>query len=446
MSLPRDIEAEKAVLGAILLDNGQLKEVVNQIGINDLYSPASQIIFAAMLAADADGDPVDPVTVGSRLAEGDLSAIGGALTLSNLLDVAVAPSSASLHAARIKKCSIKRDGMIAAEKIGKLVSSDNVDSEKVAKLIDKIRAAESLDQKNSRTAKLSSGVGIALEGFKRFEAGQDSDRTPVGVYKIDRALRGGMMAGALYLIGAPPGGGKTTLLQAVAVNCAKSRGPVLFVSPEMATHELSEREIIRRSGVPLDRRGPWVSWDEQRENEALHTRAAMEIEAEGLEVHCIDEPAIKMSDVAAMARRIKGIRLIIVDYAQETADPDPRIARYIAVGAVGRDSIRLAKELHCPVFVASQVNKSPKGEYTFRESGDLHQRAHASMIMESKWSEIPNRNGYFDIESTKIFSLKNRSGPGFSVPINYEPSTYRIGEFKAESSVWTPKEVATNGY
>lgn len=446
VNIPNDKEAERAVLGAIMIDNKRLSEIVSIIGIDDFYTIGNRLIFESMLSAAHDGDPIDPVTVGTRLSGADRKVIGGVGTLGTLADNIGAVSSVSVYAHRVKNCAIRRRAMDAAEKMLKVCASENIDAAEVSELSECFRdVAELSGGQRTKTLKLASGIEVALSGLKRFASGDHSDRVQIGIPKIDWAMRGGMIPGALYLIGAPPGGGKTTLLQNVAVNCARSRGPVLFVSPEMATWELSEREIIRRSGVPLDGRGPWVQWTEQQENEALHIKAACDIEKEGIDVHCIDEQST-MSDVSSRARSIKGLKLIIIDYAQEIANPDPRVARYLAVGAVGHDAIRIGKELNCPVAVASQVNKSQKGDYTFRESGDLHQRAHVSMIMESKRSETPNRNGYFEIESTKIFSMKNRSGPMFSVPVDYEPATYRIGEYKTESMVWTPKDEDVKEY
>src|SRR3990167_6877192 len=91
---------------------------------------------------------------------------------------------------------------------------------------------------------LSSGIERAIVEMARFEANDFTDRVQTGIKKLDRRLRGGLKGGQLTLLGAPSGGGKTSVAMQIAVDAAK-KGPVLFVSPEMGISELAEREIIR---------------------------------------------------------------------------------------------------------------------------------------------------------------------------------------------------------
>lgn len=450
MNLPYDIEAEKAVLGAIMLDNRVLVEVASILKADDFYHHRNRLVYAVMLTAALENDPIDAVTVGSRLTEGQRKEIGGVIYLSTLPDNIGAVSSVSAYVKKVKYCSIRRAAIVAACRAAEMCEREDFDVSQVLGEIEKIREIEQIGGGTHQTVKLAAGIREALTGLKRFSAGDNLDKVPLGIRKIDRAMRGGMIHGALYLLGAPSGAGKTTLLQNIAVNCARTRGTVLFVSPEMATWELSEREIIRRSGFTLDSRGPWVRYEEQIEAEVAHVRAACEIEEEALDVHCIDDIDIGMAEICAKARTIPRLKLVIVDYAQEVADMSASVARYLAVGDVGKDAIRLGKELGCPVLIASQVNIAKSGsklEYSFRESSKLHHKAHCSMIMEVKRSEIPNSNGYFEVESARIFSMKNRSGPMFSVDINYDPATFRIGEFKQpEPRTWAPDERQSDDY
>ena len=100
------------------------------------------------------------------------------------------------------------------------------------------------------------------------------------------------------------------------------------------------------------------------------------------------------------------------------------------MGEVGKDAIVLGKTLGVPVLVASQVNVNKDGgdlEYAFRETKDLEHRAHCSMIMEVKRSKMPNKYGYYDIESARVFARKNRSGAVFSVDLDYNPALFTIG-------------------
>lgn len=442
MNYPHSPDAEKAVLGAIFLDNGVLKEVVANLKLDDFYQVAHRRIYAAMIDAGIDGGVVDAVTVAARLSESARKEIGGVIYLSTLADNIGVISGVSDYIQKVKEFAVRRSAIVSAHRIIEACEKDSCDPSAVMGYVDDIKEIENLGCSRSNTVKLSSGIGEALNGLKRYSNGDTSGLVPIGIKKIDRAMRGGMIHGALYLIGAPSGAGKTTLLQSVAINCARTCGPVLFVSPEMATWELSEREIISRSGYSMDSRGPWVRPDEQMKAEAAHIRAACEIEADGLDVHCIDNIDIGMSEICSKAMTVKNIKLVIIDYAQEVADMNSKVARYLAVGDVGKDAIRLGKDLSCPVLIASQVNVLQHGmkkEYSFRESAKLYHKAHCAMIMEVKRKEEPNKNGYFDVESANIFAMKNRSGPMFNVQLSYDPAVFRIGDYKQpEPEIWTP--------
>jgi len=299
-------------------------------------------------------------------------------------------------------------------------------------------------------SRLSDNVYAALQSISHYAAGDYSDRIPIGIEIIDKALRGGLMPGALYLLGAPSGHGKTTLLQCAAFNCARTRGPALFVSPEMSMVELAEREIVRVSGIPLHKRGHWVHPNDRVPAEMAHEEAAKMIASDALPVHIVEDMNITMEDVSSAAGKIDGLRLIIVDYAQEIAARDSNMARYLAVGEVGKDAIAMGRKLNCPVIVASQVNvfKTDSGslEYAFRETKDLEHRAHASLIMEVKRSKQANKHGYHNVESTRIFARKNRSGPLFSCPVDYQPELFRIGDHKEEPWSPPPAEDLRGGY
>lgn len=288
-----------------------------------------------------------------------------------------------------------------------------------------------------KTRRLSSGVGGAMASMLRFAIGDHSDRVPFGISKIDKACLGGMKKGAMYVIGADTGGGKTTFLQGVAAMNAKL-GTVLLVSPEMDIEELAEREVMRQSGFSIFNIAPWVRRDEKVIAERAMKAAADNIIAEDLNIEIIEDIEATMSEITIEAKKIKNLRLVIIDYAQEIADMSSKLSRYLEVGKVGTDAIKLGRACGCPVLIASQVNKekAPGGrsEYTFRESKNLSQKANTTMIIEVVKSETPNNQGFFDVESTKIFSLKNRGGPQFVADIDYQPAIYRMTDKAPQSA------------
>lgn len=261
----------------------------------------------------------------------------------------------------------------------------------------------------------------------RYEAGHFADRVQTGIRFLDRQLRGGFHSGELTLLGAPSGGGKSSLVQQIASEVSR-RGPVLFVSPEMGLIELAEREIIRRSGRPLWDRNPWTDTGGAKEFARLaHEAAADQMISEGLPLYVLDHDC-SMDEIEAYARSIAGLRLLVIDYAQQVANTDPRTPRYLAVGEVGSRSVALALTLKIPVMVASQVNVSTEGKstsYTFRETAILEHKAHNVLIFEVKWKE---GQGFREVEEAAIVCTKQRSGKLFRLSVRYEPELYRISD------------------
>lgn len=279
----------------------------------------------------------------------------------------------------------------------------------------------------------------AMDQLARFSMGDFSGRVPTGIKKVDRFLRGGMMPGALYLLGAPSGHGKTSLLQCVSFHCARERGAVLFASPEMSGMELAEREIIKISGKDV-----YSIESDQEPNArvmALHEmeKASEQLRKENLEVRVIEDPEIDMRAIADAANGVRNLKLVVIDYAQEVADRNEK-ARHLSVGEVGKASIILGKELNVPVIVASQVNVGKDSDglsYSFRETKDLEHRAHASIIMEVTRAKTPNSNGFYPVESTRVFARKNRSGAVFSADVEYKPELFQISDI----GQWVPKKI-----
>jgi 5S rRNA maturation endonuclease (ribonuclease M5) len=283
--------------------------------------------------------------------------------------------------------------------------------------------------------RLSDATREAEANLSMHETGQWPDRIPTGISKLDEKMSGGMRPGRLVLLGAPTGSGKTTLAQQISSHCAATRGPVLFVSPEMDLEELTEREIIRRSGTSTYKREKSMSEDVRADARIRHTDAARSVRSEALPVYVLDESAT-MDDVEETAREIKGLRLIVIDYAQEVADDsDPRTPRYLAVGDVARRGVQLARRLHIPVLVCSQVNtiKGKDGEiegYAFRESAVLQHKAAVVWILSAKW--VPSDDGTKHLASASIICEKYRGGQMFELPIRYEPSTFSVTDIQEE--------------
>lgn len=266
----------------------------------------------------------------------------------------------------------------------------------------------------------------------KFHTGDLSDYISTGLVSLDHKLGGGLRRRQVVLLGAPTGGGKTTLLGTIAMAAAE-RGPVLFVSPEMAAVELALREIVRTSRVMKWARRPWNPWPEadREAAAAAHARASSSLLSRDPPLAFMDEPAVTMDAIAAVARRLESERgrlsLVVVDYAQEIADTDPRTPRYLTVGAVASRSIALAAELDAAVIIASQVNVTREGNeetYALRESQILKHKAHFVLELVVDWDKA--LDGSRKVRAARIRCPKARNGPGFELPIRYRPELYLV--------------------
>jgi replicative DNA helicase len=147
----------------------------------------------------------------------------------------------------------------------------------------------------------------------------------------------------------------------------------------------------------------------------------------------LDSPEATMDDVEKAAeelhRRHGSLALVLVDYAQQVADPDPRTPRYLTVGAVGGRGIEIARRFDCAVVVTSQVNvvQDAKGQgksYTFRETALLEQKCHVGMILVVEWGE--SNGGPRWVKRCILKSTKGRNISAFELPLRYEPALFSI--------------------
>jgi replicative DNA helicase len=291
--------------------------------------------------------------------------------------------------------------------------------------------------KKPKLRRLADGGKGAIESLDRFHAGDFSDRVPTGITKLDSVLYGGWRKHELYLIGAPSGGGKTSIVECFAMAAAKARGAVLLASPEMSLAELAERDLIRRAATPRRDRSPWPldletgAMRERRREEALTAHAAAYVvqQAEALPIFILDDLEATMPDVVEAARALKadgGLALLIVDYVQQLADMDPKMPRYLSVGNVALCCMGLARELDVPVLLTSQVNvtEQKKGEkaYTYRESEILQHKSPNALIFEVTYSDTKM------VLSAVLRFQKHRAGPRAEVPVLYDNALYSISD------------------
>lgn len=288
---------------------------------------------------------------------------------------------------------------------------------------------------------LYEALADAMKVFDRYSSGNTDGVIPTEYTTLDRAIRGGLEAGEVYLLGAPTGGGKTTIMQDFAERIAR-RGPVLFVTPEMTVTSMALRALIKEAETPLDYAAPWREDEEARNAAAAAMLAAYGrlIEAK-LPILLYDEPDVNMDKIEDRARRIPGLQAVVIDYAQQVAGMDARTARYLQVGDVATRATVIAKSLKIPVLLASQVNRVVEGTgkmkrkaiYSFRETAMLEHKASVVLIFDRELNEEtgeliePLPGG--EVLSATLSCTKNRHGRMFDpVLMRWDASRFRVWE------------------
>ena len=413
---PHDLEAERSVLGAILIDPPAINSVAEILRPGHFYAPEHQMIFSAMMTLFEKQKPVDIVTVKNELKkQGNLKKIGGAKYLSELIETV--PTSAYVeHYAQIVKDHYTRRKLINLS--SKLVEKAFDEQGDVKKLLDQAETEIfSLSQEHTHREFLPLRE-ILAESFERLEgflkSGKKYRGIPTGFTDLDNKLAG-MQPANLLILAARPGLGKTTLALNIALNVAlKEKLPVGFFSLEMSKEELVDRLLVAHADIDAWRLKTGKLSDEDY---ARLTEAMGELSDAPLFID--DTPGISVVEMRTKARKLKvekGLELVVVDYLQ-LADAGRRFdSRVQEVSFVSQGLKNLARELKIPVLALSQLSRAVEQRgrkkpqlSDLRESGSIEQDADVVMFlyMEDDSEDLLDENKRI----VKLSIAKHRNGP-----------------------------------
>lgn len=413
---PHDIEAEKSVLGAILIDSAAINTVAEFLKPEHFYFSEHKVIFEAMLNSFEKQRPIDLVTIQDELKkEGGLKKIGGKSYLSDLINTV--PTSAYIeHYGRIVKDQFTKRKLI--EVCSRLVERSFDEKGDVKKLIDHAEAEifglaqEHLHQDFIELKK------VLGESFERLEAfmkkGSGLRGVPTGFIDLDNRLAG-MQDSNLLILAARPGIGKTSLALNIALSVAtKHKIPVGFFSLEMSKEELVDRLLVGQADIDAWRlkTGKLSEDDYKKLTEAMGQLYEAPIFID-------DTPGASILEMRTKARKLmveKKIHLLIVDYLQ-LADSGRRFeSRVNEVSYISQGLKNLARELHVPVLAISQLSRAVEQRGTrkpqladLRDSGAIEQDADVVMFLyhEEESEDLLDQSKRL----VKLYIAKHRNGP-----------------------------------
>ncbi|QHW32220.1 replicative DNA helicase [Paenibacillus rhizovicinus] len=421
---PQNMEAEQAVLGAVLLQTEALITAMERLKSEDFYLPSHQLIYDAMVELGEANQPIDLVTLTSYLQDRQqLEEIGGVSYLAKLGNAVPTAANVDYYAQIVEEKSMLRrlirtatnivsDGYAAADDVGLMLSD-----------------AESriMELSNRRSSNGFISIrDVLMEVFERVEHLYSNkggaSGIPSGFSDLDK-MTSGFQRNDLIIVAARPSVGKTAFALNIAQNVGvRARETVAIFSLEMSAAQLVQRMICAESNVDAGRMrtGELVGDDWEKLTMAIGSLSEAQI-------YIDDTPGITVADIRAKCRRLKkerGLGMILIDYLQLIQGRGKAGEnRQQEVSEISRTLKQIARELEVPVIALSQLSRGVEQRQDkrpmmsdLRESGSIEQDADIVAFL--------YRDDYYDKESEKkniieIIIAKQRNGPVGTVELAF---------------------------
>jgi replicative DNA helicase len=369
---PHSVEAEQSVLGALLIDNNAWDRVTDLLAEADFYRHEHKAVYTVLGRLIGSSRPADVVTVFDAL--GDKASDIGGLAYLNSLAMSV-PNAAHCrrYAEIVRERSILRQLLSKADEAAQIVHGDGSAAEKVEKVQALFAGIEARTQARQPIGMDALMVKVMDRTSAAAEGGGDGWRT--GIPGLDVRMNGGMRPGELHILAARPSVGKTSIALQMARRVAMDGHQVLILSQEMADEQLGLRMLASAARVDLSR----LQTGRMDDNEWGRMAEGVD-ELARLPIYVDDEPALTLRAITSKARRVPGVKLIVLDYLQlSEGEGDTRTAQ---VGSISRGLKKLAKQLGCCVLALSQLNRAVEQRpgkrpilADLRDSGEIEQDA-----------------------------------------------------------------------
>ncbi len=431
--LPQNLDAERSILGAILLDNHALNAAIENLKPADFFLEQHRRVFNQMIALGENQQAIDLVTLTESLHRvGELESSGGAPYLAALADGMPRVSNVEHYARIVREKALLRNLIHATHNIQQsaLEGEDGADA-----ILDNAESAIFALAEDRVKAGLIPIKDIVRDNFERleriFREGKSITGVSSGYTELDKLLSG-LQPSELLILAARPSQGKTALALNFAENISIRAGsPVAFFSLEMSKESLLQRLVASVAQIDAHkfRSGHLSREDWRRMTEALGTISSAPLWID-------DAGSTSVLEIGAKARRLKrekGLSLVVVDYLQLITGRGRFSNRQEEVSSISRGLKGLAKELQIPVLVLSQLTRAPEREERgpqlsdLRESGAIEQDADVVMfIYRPHWSKMEASPEERD--QAEIQVAKQRNGPTDKVRFVFRSRLTRFEE------------------
>jgi len=406
---PHADDAEKSILGAILIDKDAIVDIAVMLRPEMFYNQNNGKIYEAMMTLYENRDPIDALTVADWLKkEKELDKVGGRAYLTSLSNEVPVASHALKYAQIVRETYIKRMLISAGAEMGELGFDEG---RPLGEILDKAeQSIYSLSQTHVKKSFVPVKDALA-ESFDRLDTLHNSPEgirgVPTGFGDLDHMLAG-MQDSNLIILAARPGIGKTTFATNIAQYVAVDKKlPVGYFALEMSNLEMVDRMLVGQANIDA-----WkLKTGNLKDDDFARLSEAMGVLAD-CPLFIDDTPGQSILELRTKARRLHsqvGLKLLVVDYLQLVIGDKSYDSRVQEVGAISQGLKNLARELRIPVLALSQLNRGIENRTEkvpqladLRESGSIEQDADVVMFL--------YRNDDNNLEDVKLAIAKHRNG------------------------------------
>lgn len=432
--MPHNIEAEQALIGCILIDNGAQIDILAIIKEDDFYSEAHKSIYKAMQKIYTRSVPIDFVTLTDQLEQDKiLDKVGGIEYITFLTNVVPSAVNFKYYCDIVKSHSIRRKLISSGQKIIE-DAYQNEDQEKSLQFAEKEIFDISEKEGRSDLEHVGLAGGAIKKVIDKFDAIAKDPTSikgiPTGLKEFDR-LTNGLQNSDIILLAARPGVGKTSLAMNIVINAATElKKKCAVFSLEMGADQLVQRSLCSMAKVSMAKA---LNGTMDAEEWKRIWTATKKLEQSGL---YIDTSGITPSELLSKCRRLKakdGLDLVMIDYIQLMSSPGTSkdMNRQNQVSEISRNLKLTAKELNVPIIVLSQLSRSVESRKEngyrpmlsdLRDSGAIEQDADIVLFLYNpeKYNDIPQEDEPGTVE---LIVAKHRNGSTGTIKLRW------IGEY-----------------
>ena len=443
---PQSIPSEQSILGGLMIDNNALDSIVDLVRPEDFCRRDHRLIFEHITNMVQRGKPADVLTVFESLSDAGLQDdVGGFAYLNELVNNTPSAANIRRYAEIVHDKSVLRQLITVGDKL--VSTALNPEGRETNDILSEAeREVLAINERNSRgqrgfqsMATLVRDVSDKIIDIYNNQQGSDVTGVPTGYPNLDRELAG-LQRGDLIIVAGRPSMGKTSFALNIAENIGiRQELPVAIFSLEMGGDQLAQRLISSVGNIDAQKLRKAQLSDEEWSNfaKAVHR-------LEDKPIYIDETPGLMINELASRARRLMNqtgpLGLIVVDYIQLMPGRRNADNRSTELSEISRGLKALAKELHCPVIVLSQLNRSLEQRTNkrpimsdLRESGAIEQDADVIMFI---YRDIVYNPETPDKDLAEIIIAKQRNGPIGTLRMVFRGGNTRFEAWSGDDGYW----------